>query len=119
MSHRTVLGLVRDLFFRSKLDAIAASAGTNLIYASDLESAARQCAAHGPSLVIVDLSDSTFGAAEDAARKIRESAPDARIVGFASHVDLKPLKAARAAGFEAALSRSEFTARLPEFLGAR
>jgi hypothetical protein len=43
-------------------------------------------------------------------------APAARVIGFASHVDLKPLKAAREAGYELTLSRSEFTARLPELL---
>ncbi len=50
--------------------------------------------------------------------KIRAAAPDARVIGFASHVDLKPLKAAREAGYELTLSRSEFTARLPELLKA-
>ena len=44
------------------------------------------------------------------------AAPAARVIGFASHVDLKPLKAAREAGFDLTLSRSEFTARLPELL---
>ena len=48
--------------------------------------------------------------------KSRAAAPAARVIGFASHVDLKPLKAAREAGYELALSRSEFTARLPDLL---
>ena len=39
MSARVVLGLVRDLFFRSKLDGVADSAGVDLCYASDLEAA--------------------------------------------------------------------------------
>jgi hypothetical protein len=38
------------------------------------------------------------------------------MVGFASHIDLKPLRAAREAGFELTLSRSEFTAQLPDLL---
>ena len=40
----------------------------------------------------------------------------ARLIGFASHVDLKALTAARNAGFDLTLSRSEFTARLAELL---
>jgi DNA-binding NarL/FixJ family response regulator len=109
------LGLVRDLFFRSKLDAAAASLGAEILYASDLANASRRAAEKKPSVVFADLSDAAFPAA-DTASKIREAAPDAKLIGFASHVDLKPLRAAREAGFDQTLSRSEFTARLAEFL---
>ena len=109
------LGLVRDLFFRSKLDAVAESLGAEILYASDLANASRRAAEKQPSVVFADLSDAAFPAA-DTAVKIREAAPDAKLIGFASHVDLKPLKAAREAGFDQTLSRSEFTARLAEFL---
>jgi DNA-binding NarL/FixJ family response regulator len=109
------LGLVRDLFFRSKLDAVAASLGAEILYASDLTNASRRAGEKKPSVVFADLSDAAFPAA-DTAEKIREAAPDAKLIGFASHVDLKPLRAAREAGFDQTLSRSEFTARLAEFL---
>jgi DNA-binding NarL/FixJ family response regulator len=115
MSGKIALGLVKDLFFRSKLDAVADSVGAEIAYASDLDAAARRCAELDPALVLADLSDAAFPAAETAAR-VRAAAPAARLIGFASHVDLKPLKAAREAGFELTLSRSEFTARLPELL---
>ena len=85
------------------------------LYASTLDAAARQCSSRHPALVFADLSDAEFPAAATAAR-IRADAPEARIVGFASHVDLKSLKAAREAGFDLTLSRSEFTARLAELL---
>ena len=110
-----VLGLVRDLFFRSKLDAVAASLGVEIGYASDIANAVRRATESSPSVVFADLSDAAFPST-DAAAKIRSAAPSARLIGFASHVDLKPLKAAREAGFDLALSRSEFTARLAEFL---
>jgi len=115
MNRRVVLGLVRDLFFRSKLDAVAESAGVDFLYASDLDSAAKQCAEKHPSLIVVDLSDAAFPAAATAER-LRATVPDSRIIGFASHIDLKPLRAATEAGFASALSRSEFTAKLPELL---
>jgi DNA-binding NarL/FixJ family response regulator len=115
MSSRIVLGLVKDLFFRSKLDAVAESLGVEVLYASTLDAAARQCAGHHPAVVLADLSDAEFPAVATVAR-IRADAPQAKIVGFASHVDLKPLKAAREAGFDLTLSRSEFTARLAELL---
>jgi DNA-binding NarL/FixJ family response regulator len=113
MSNKVALGLIRDLFFRSKIDAVASALGATVAYASSLDAAASRCAELKPDLVFVDLSDATFPALETI-EKIRAVALDARLVGFASHVDLKPLRAAREAGFELTLSRSEFTARLPE-----
>ncbi|HUO05954.1 MAG TPA: hypothetical protein VMU16_12225 [Candidatus Binataceae bacterium] len=115
MSSQAALGLVRDLFFRSKLDAVASAVGAEIAYASSLDSAAKQCETIKPVVVFADLSDATFPAADTVAA-IRAIAPDARLVGFASHVDLKPLKAGREAGFDLTLSRSEFTARLAELL---
>ena len=115
MSKTIVLGLIRDLFFRAKIDAVAAAVGAEVEYASSIEAAAARCAAVPPSIIFTDLSDAAFPALETL-EKIRAVAPAARVIGFASHVDLKPLKAAREAGYELTLSRSEFTARLPELL---
>ncbi len=115
MSNKVALGLVRDLFFRSKIDAVASALGATVAYASSLDAAALRCAELKPDLVFADLSDSTFPALETL-QKIRAAAPDARVVGFASHIDLKPLNAAREAGFALTLSRSEFTAGLPDLL---
>jgi len=115
MAKRVVLALVKDLFFRSKLDVVAEQVGAEVAYASDLDAGAARCTELKPSLVIVDLSDEAFPAAS-ASEKLRAEVPDARLVGFASHVDLKPLRAAKDAGFALALSRSEFTARLAELL---
>ena len=115
MSKPVALGLVRDLFFRSKIDAVASAVGAEVMYASSLDAAVTRCAESSPRIVFADLSDATFPALDTAAR-IRAIAPDARLVGFASHIDLKPLQAARDAGFELTLSRSEFNARLAELL---
>jgi len=115
MSNKIALGLVTDLFFRSKLDAVAEPLGVEMLYAATLEAAGRHCAGRHPALIFADLSDAAFPAAATVAR-LRADAPQARIVGFASHVDLKALKAAREAGFDLTLSRSEFTARLAELL---
>ncbi len=109
------LGLVRDLFFRSKIDAVANAVGAEVGYVSDLGAVERRCAELKPSIVFADLSDGSFPAAETAAR-VRAASLSARLIGFASHIDLKPLKAARDAGFDQTLSRSEFTAKLAELL---
>jgi DNA-binding NarL/FixJ family response regulator len=115
MSNKVALGLIRDLFFRSKIDAVAAALGATVAYASSLDAATLRCAELKPNLVFADLSDSTFPALETI-QNIRAAAPAARVIGFASHIDLKPLNAAREAGFELTLSRSEFTSRLADLL---
>lgn len=111
------LGLVRDIMFRSRIDAVADSLGVEIAYASDLGRACERAAEFKPAVVFVDLSDATFPA-EASALEVRAAASGARLIGFASHVDLKSLAAARGAGFDLTLSRSEFTARLPELLKA-
>jgi len=118
MSRQIALALVRDLFFRAKIDAVAGAAGAEVGYASTLEAVASRCAELKPWIVLTDLSDDAFPALETL-KQIRAAAPKARAIGFASHVDVKTLKAARAAGYELTLSRSEFTARLPELLRAK
>ena len=109
------LALVRDLFFRAKIDAVAAALGAEVEYASSLDAVASRSAAIHPSIIFTDLSDATFPALETL-KQIRAAAPAARAIGFASHVDLKSLKAAREAGYDLTLSRSEFTAQLPDLL---
>ena len=115
MSRTIAIALIRDLFFRAKIDAVAAAVGAEVAYVSSMDAVASRCAHHQPSVVFIDLSDAAFPALA-AVQAVRAAAPEARVIGFASHIDLKPLRAARDAGFELALSRSEFTSRLPELL---
>jgi DNA-binding NarL/FixJ family response regulator len=110
-----ILGLMHDLFFRSKVDAVSHAVGIAVVYATSMEEANARCAEEVPAIIFVDLADPRFPAVETAGA-MRVAAPSARLIGFASHVDLKALSAAREAGFEMTLSRSEFTQRLPELL---
>ncbi len=113
------LGLVRDLFFRAKIDAVARAAGAGVSYASTLDSALAQCAEGSFAIAIIfaDLSDASL-AAPDTVARLRAAAPHARLIGFASHLDLKALRSARDAGFDQTLSREQFTAQLPELLSS-
>lgn len=115
MSQTRILGLMHDLFFRSKVDAVAHAAGIGVAYAASLDEARTRCADERPAVVFVDLADPNFPARETA-EAMRACDSAVRLIGFASHVDLKALGAARDAGFEMALSRSEFTQRLPDLL---
>lgn len=110
-----ILALVRDLMLRSRIEAAAAALGGEVTPAATLDLARTHAAAIAPSVIFADLSDASFPAAATA-QALRAVAPAARLIGFASHVDLKSLAAARAAGFDLTLSRSEFTAQLPELI---
>jgi DNA-binding NarL/FixJ family response regulator len=115
MSTKIILALVRDLLLRSRIEAVANALGAEVTPAASLELARARAVELSPAIIFADLSDANFPA-DATARDLRTAAPEARLVGFASHVDLKSLAAARAAGFDLTLSRSEFTARLPELL---
>ena len=109
------LALVRDILFRSRIDAAAQALGIEVAYASELAQALTRCDEIRPATLLVDLSDAAF-AQPQACERIRAAAPKARLIGFASHVELKALNVARSAGFNQILSRSEFTARLAELM---
>ena len=47
------LGLIRDLFFRAKIDAVAAAVGAEVEYASSLDAVAPQCARILPSVMFM------------------------------------------------------------------
>ncbi len=113
-----VLGLVRDLMFRSKIDASAQALGVEVAYVSSIELVAQRCTEIKPSVVFVDLSEQAFAPAQTMA-VLHEAAPGARVIGFASHVDLKALAGAREAGFARVLSRQEFAAQIPALLAAQ
>jgi hypothetical protein len=110
-----VLGMVKDLIFRSKIDAVCESLGVEVAYISVPEALSARCTELKPSVVMVDLSERAF-APDWTMAKLRECAPGARVIGFASHVDLKSLAGAREAGFTRVLSRQEFAAQLPSLL---
>ena len=110
-----ILGLIKDLMFRSKIDAAAEALGVEVAYVSVLELLPQRCADIKPSVVVIDLSEKAF-APVPTMMALRTCAPGAKVIGFASHVDLKALASAREAGFERVLSRQEFAAQIPSLL---
>jgi DNA-binding NarL/FixJ family response regulator len=113
-----VLALVRDLLLRSRIEASAEAAGVEVAFAANYDRL-RALAAEAPvTMVFADLSDPNFDPTTTA-QELTVACPQAILIGFASHIDLKPLAAARAAGFAQTLSRSEFVSRLPSLLKAQ
>jgi CheY-like chemotaxis protein len=106
---------VPDLFFATRIAAVAAGEGVAVVPVSP-DSAAATLREHPVSLVILDLS--AGGGALDLARALRGDPATAAlpIVGFYPHVDRDLRDRALAAGVDPVLPRSAFTLRLAALL---
>ena len=114
MSGRVVLTVVPDLFFATRIAAVAEATGTRVIAASRADAADR-ARRETPDLVVLDLhsTDDLAGLVQ----ALRGATPrEIPIVGFYSHVDTAIRDAAVAAGVTHVMPRSLFTRRLPELL---
>ena len=112
---RSILSLVPDLFFASKINTAASHLGVT-IHATTPERLAADARAHQPGLIILDLHAS--GGVLDAVRELRRDPALARtrIVGFYSHVEARMRTAAQEAGVDEPMPRSAFTVRLAALL---
>jgi hypothetical protein len=105
---KRVVCLVRDLLFYSKIRSAAATAGVELKSVRDTLKLVDEVGAG----LLVDLNQD--GALQAAiAWRMRTARP---VVGFVSHVDGETIKAARAAGIDRVLVRSQFEQNLPGIL---
>lgn len=100
-----IAAFVDDLLFRSKLRAVAAHTGADVIFVKDAAESA------GADLVIVDLDGPN---ALPIITALAGSAP--RVVGFVSHVHGERIREARAAGLTEVMARSAFVNALPSLL---
>jgi DNA-binding NarL/FixJ family response regulator len=112
-----ILAAVDDLLFSSKIRAVARQLGAELAFARTPEEILQKVRAEHPSLLLVDLNSAKADpiATISAIRSDQELA-GVRILGFASHVHVDVIRAAREAGADEVLPRSAFAARLPEIL---
>jgi DNA-binding NarL/FixJ family response regulator len=104
-----------DLLFTSRITATARSLGLTIQAAGTLgrlEALARE---HAPRCVLLDLSNPSL-VIEDAVRILHAASPIAYLVAYGSHVDTATLRAARAAGCDVVLPRSQFVEDLPRLL---
>ena len=113
----TVLALVNDLFFYSKIRQTAKQLGLEM-QSADAAQLRAQAQERAPHVVLVELGP---GGLDETLRGVKALKDDAalaglRVVAFGSHVQTDVLDAARAAGCDEVYARSEFTARLPEIL---
>jgi len=115
-----ILAAVDDLLFSSKIRAAGKHVGADLTFARTPAEILDKARAGAPSLVLFDLnSGATDPIATIAALRADPALAGLRILGFASHVHVDLIRAAKDAGADDVLPRSAFAARLPEILGGR
>ena len=108
-----ILVAVRDLVFRSKIQAAADRLGVPLELAprgAPLAEAARDL---GSGTVLMDLNEP---GAVDKIGAVK--AAGARVVGFLGHLQQELIEAAEAAGADVVLTRGQFVQRLDDLLRA-
>ena len=109
-----VLG--RDLIFTAKVRGTAAELGYRMLVAGDVGMARLRMQNCRPRVVFIDLTahDLAAPAALTAYRQI--TGPDTWFVGVGPHVQADVLDAARTAGCQVVLTRSQFAAELPALM---
>jgi CheY-like chemotaxis protein len=113
----TVLVVVEDLLFRSKISTAAKAVGVAVAAATSADAALTRAREVRPSLIILDL-DSTRTQPLDVLDRLAADTDLAAIptLGFVSHVHAHAIREARAHGIGEVLARSAFAANLPDIL---
>ena len=115
-----VLAVVDDLMFASKIKSTATQIGVTVAFARSSDAALTAMRTTTPALVIFDLnSPRTDPLGTVAAMKADAALASIPTIGYASHVLVDVIKAARAAGVDNVLARSAFTTQLPDLLAGR
>ena len=102
------LVLCDDLLFASKVTATARAHGLAVAVCRDMGRLTAAIAESPPRCVLLDLHDPTLALSA----VVGWAAAGVRVIGFGSHVDVAVLKAARAAGCDRVMPRSQFVAEL-------
>lgn len=112
----TVLAIVSDLMFSSKIRAAASEGGAEVVVvkrAADVDSISAQSI----DVIVVDLEARTFDSF-DVWKKAKETFPSASSVGFYSHVNDELAAKGEEAGIGETMPRSQFVRRLGEIVKA-
>jgi DNA-binding NarL/FixJ family response regulator len=110
MSH-IVIAVVDDMFFASKIRAVAEAVGTEIIFPRSKEALMQKVRETKPRLVIVDLHNQKIEPNE-----LAKELPGIRLLGFFSHVQTELQRNAIAAGFDQVIPRSVFARDLGKIL---
>jgi len=113
----SIVAVVDDLFFASKIRAAAETSGVKVRFAKTIDLVMAAVESDKPSLIIADLQSARCNAIELARRlKADDRWRDIPLIGFFSHVHAELERQARAAGFDRTLTNSMLAGALPELL---
>jgi hypothetical protein len=105
-----VVAVVDDMFFASKIRAVAEAVGVEISFPRTKESLIEK--ARQANLIIVDLHNQKF----DPLTLPAELGGTTRLIGFFSHVEVELQRRAVAAGYRQVIPRSVFTRDLAQIL---
>ena len=116
---QTVISVVDDMFFASKIRAVAEAVGTEISSPRSQEAIVSKARATKPRLILVDLHNQrTDPVALARELKADEELRDIKLIGFFSHVQTELQQNALAAGFDQVVPRSVFARDLSNILTA-
>ena len=115
--NRTIIAVVDDLFFASKIRGTGEQVAVRIQFVKSIEAAVSKARDEAPALVVVDMNASCCDAVELArAFKGDDSLNLIPLLGFFSHVQTELQHAALAAGFDRVMPRSAFVKNLVSIL---
>src|SRR5215470_11764293 len=104
---RTIIAVVDDLFFASKIRGTGEQVGARIQFVKSIDAAISKARDEAPALVIVDLNAGSCDAVELArAFKADNNLNGIPLLGFFSHIQTELQQAALAAGFDRVMPRS-------------
>ena len=114
-----VISVVDDMFFASKIRAVAEAVAVEISFPRSLEAVVSKARETKPGLILVDLHNQRIDPIALAQElKADEELQSIKLLGFFSHVQTDLQKNALAAGFDQVIPRSVFARDLPEILAA-
>jgi len=117
---KSIIAVIDDLFFASKVRGTAEQAGVPVSFARDAGAIIDAARRDPPVLIIVDLNSQKVDPIQLAKQLKGESELSSiPLLGFFAHVQTELQEAAIAAGFDRVLPRSAFTKNLPEILAGK
>ena len=116
---QTVISVVDDMFFASKIRAVAEAAGVQISFPRSVDAVVSKARETKPGLIVVDLHNQRIDPVALArALKSDEDLRSIRLLGFFSHVQTDLKNSALSAGFDEVIPRSVFTRDLAQLLTA-
>ncbi len=114
---RTIIAVVDDLFFASKIRGTGEQVGAQVLFVKAIPDAVSKARDEVPALLIVDLNAHCCDPTELArAFKADDNLNGIPLLGFFSHIQTELQEAALTAGFDRVMPRSAFTKNLADIL---